>query len=441
MQGGGGAALRGPVELLEIDAEGPEELHHLGPQRGASRDGGADAPESELIAQRLEDEPPPDPAQRPQAEGHRLGFQLELGLEHAAREEELRQGALEPVGVFDAHLGLGEDVLPDARGREGHGRPDLAEVLTNGGGILRAIDGAPGEKRHGHREEAVADPRHGQVGHDLVALVERLDLEKAPRGRDEGPVGDHHALGEAGGARGVVDDGEVARPALRQLGVPVPGMTGREGRPPLLDPLEAQEKGIVVVPHALGIVVDHHLDEGQLVLHLEDLVDLLLVLADDHAGLRVVDHVVHLGRDGILVDGHGDAAEGLGGEHGPVELRAIVADDGDLVPAPETQAGQTQGDPLDVGSVVLPGVGLPDSEFLLADGHAMGAPSRSLGQQELGKGVGTLRLDRGHLQGLGGASTDFRRRRSRLAARVTCRSARIFTPTSLESVPIPCPRR
>ena len=54
----------------------------------------------------------------------------------------------------------------------------------------------------------------------------------------------------------------------------------------------------------------------------EELVDLLLVLDHREARLRVVDDVLHLRLDRVLVERHRDPAERLGGQHGPVELRA-----------------------------------------------------------------------------------------------------------------------
>ena len=151
---------------------------------------------------------------------------------------------------------------------------------------------------------------------------------------------------------------------------------------PRLDLIQAQQPRLVVVPHALGVVVDDDLDEGQLVLHLQDLVDLLLVLAHDHPGFRVIDDVVDLRGDSILVDGHGHATEGLRRDHGPVELGAVVADDGDLVTAAEAEAGEAEGDAPHVLDVILPRMCLPDPELLLADGHgrseALGIVEREL---------------------------------------------------------------
>src|SRR5229473_1801077 len=281
VQGGRRAALGGAVELLEVDTDGPEELHHLGTEGGAPRDGRADAPKPELIAKGVEDEPASEPGQGAEPGGHRLALQLETRPEHPAGKKELREAPLEPVGVLDAHLHLGEDVLPDAWRREGHGRADLTEVVTDGGGVFGAVDRAAREEGHGEREEAVPDPGHGQVGHDLVAPAHGLHLEELPRGGEEGAVGDHHALGKPRRPRRVVDDGEIRRESPGHLGVPVPGMIAGELDTPRLDLIQAHQPRMVVVPHALGVVVDDDLDEGQLVLHLQNLVDLLLVLADE----------------------------------------------------------------------------------------------------------------------------------------------------------------
>src|SRR5439155_10730229 len=108
-----GAALGRAVELLEIAPDGTEELHHLRPESGAARDRRAYLAEAQLVAERLEDEPAAERAQHPEPRSHGLAFELELGHQHPAREEELRQPALEPVGVLDPHLRLAANGLPD----------------------------------------------------------------------------------------------------------------------------------------------------------------------------------------------------------------------------------------------------------------------------------------------------------------------------------------
>jgi hypothetical protein len=68
-------------------------------------------------------------------------------------------------------------------------------------------------------EDVIPDPGHRQVGEDLVVLVEPVQLRSAARRGEQVGMGDHHALGRAGGARGVEDDRDVAGLALLDLGV------------------------------------------------------------------------------------------------------------------------------------------------------------------------------------------------------------------------------
>jgi hypothetical protein len=82
----------------------------------------------------------------------------------------------------------------------------------------------------------------------------------------------------------------------------------------------------------------------------------------------VGEDVLHLLLDGVLVQRHRHAPERLGGEHGPVELRPVVADDGDLVAATEAEGGEAEGDEPALLEIFAPGGGLPDPEVLLAHG-------------------------------------------------------------------------
>src|SRR5207302_7234307 len=121
------AALGHPVELLEVHAEGAEELDDLGPERSPAGDPRAEPAEPELVAQRREDERAAEQGAQAQAPRHRRALQLELRPPHPPGEEEAREPPLEPAGVLEPHLRVGDEALPDPRWREGHGRSDLAE--------------------------------------------------------------------------------------------------------------------------------------------------------------------------------------------------------------------------------------------------------------------------------------------------------------------------
>src|SRR4029450_3932191 len=140
-------------------------------------------------------------------------------------------------------------------------------------------------------------------------------------------VADHRALGIPGGAGGVADDRHVVGPALVDLRLEQTRMLGPELPAELLHVLVRLEPLVLIRGQPAGIVVDHEAQGRQLLVQGEYLVDLLLVLGDDHADLGVIPHVGQLLGDGVLVDRDGHAAETLRGHLGPVQTRTVVADD------------------------------------------------------------------------------------------------------------------
>ena len=74
----------------------------------------------------------------------------------------------------------------------------------------------------------------------------------------------------------------------------------------------------------------------------QNLVDLLLVLGDDHRHLGVVEHVGKLAGNRVLVERHGHAAQRLRRELCPVEAGAVVAEHGQLVAALEARRCQPE---------------------------------------------------------------------------------------------------
>jgi hypothetical protein len=196
-------------------------------------------------------------------------------------------------------------------------------------------------------------------------------------------VREHGALGLPGRPRRVADDGHVVARAPRDLLVEPARVLPVELLAALLQRGQAQQAGLLVLPHAAGVFVDDVLEAGALRAHVQELVHLLLILDHREPHLRVVHDVLHLLLDRVLVQRHGHAADRLGGQHSPVERRAIVADDGGLVAARETERGQPERDQARLGEVVAPAVRLPDAEGLLANGHLprrRWAPEASLGR-------------------------------------------------------------
>jgi hypothetical protein len=89
------------------------------------------------------------------------------------------------AGVFHADHHLRQQVLEDPRRGEIVGRADLAEIVHDRLGRLRAVDGEPGDQRLRKREQMVADPGHRQVGEDVFVGRSAIDLHAAAGGADE----------------------------------------------------------------------------------------------------------------------------------------------------------------------------------------------------------------------------------------------------------------
>ena len=116
-----------------------------------------------------------------------------------------------------------------------------------------------------------------------------------------------------------------------------PGCSRGKGAPLLPHPIIRMQIGLRVVAQPARVGVDHRFEQRAALLDRDQLVDLLLVLDDREAHLGVLQDIGHLVGDRVLVDRHRNAAQCLRCGDRPIEPRPVVADDRDLVAAPETQ--------------------------------------------------------------------------------------------------------
>jgi hypothetical protein len=227
--------------------------------------------------------PRPYISRSPALTGHAIQY---VGAYALGQRHELRiQPALGRGRVFHADRHGREQPFEGARRAEVIARADLAHVVHHRLGRLGAVEREAAHQPLRHREEVVAHPRHRQVAHDVVAGAELVGLDAAAARRDEAGVRLAHALGPAGGARGVEDHADVGRFAARHRAVVVADIGLVEGPAQLAQLVVADQPRLVVVAQAFGVVIDDVADRGLLVLldlaALEQLVDLLLVF-DDH---------------------------------------------------------------------------------------------------------------------------------------------------------------
>ncbi len=212
-------------------------------------------------------------------------------------------------------------------------RPDFAQVVRGGVGAFRAGHAEPGDEALRVVEIMIADPGERQIGEHFVAVGQIVERDGVARRRDAALAAQHDALGSPRRARGVEDhrgvlalagaDARVERGGDARVGERLAAR--RHHR------VEGMEPRLAVIAQAALLVVNDMRQIRQPGGDGEDLVDLLLILRDDEFRPGVVEHESQLVGDRIGVDRDGNGAEHLGRRDGPVEARAVGADDGDAV--------------------------------------------------------------------------------------------------------------
>ncbi|MNI40686.1 hypothetical protein D3C73_949190 [compost metagenome] len=230
-----------------------------------------------------------------------------------------------------------QQAFQHARRREVIGGADVAHVDRHGVGRFGVVDGKTGDQQLRVREHVLADPRGRQVGQHVFVVGQLFHVGHGACAVDQRMVREHHALGLAGGARGIEHGGRVVRLHGGDGLVQVLGM--------LRGVLLAQRLQLFIgLQHGVGVmaqaarVVEHHVLQGRALLaHFQHLVDLFLVFHDGHADLGVLQHVDHFLRNRVLVERHGNRAQGLRGHHGHIEAGSVLADNGHVHAGPYAQ--------------------------------------------------------------------------------------------------------
>ena len=201
-----------------------------------------------------------------------------------------------------------------------------------------------------------------------------VELRRCLCGLDHVSVGQDHALGLAGRARGVEHHAGVVV-TDRRLAVGLflfePLMRGATLG---LDIGQRVQLGVVVFPQTARILVDDMRNVVILALRIEDalhfdhLVDLFLVATDGKLRAGMFQRIGHLFGDSVLVERHRDRADLHRGDHRPVHRRAVAPDNGNMVTFFDAKRQEPVGNGLDFLGRLGPAPGLPDSEFLFPVG-------------------------------------------------------------------------
>ncbi len=236
----------------------------------------------------------------------------------------------------------------------------------------------------------IAHPSHRQVGQNIARRFQPVGFHAAARGGDERAMGLTDALGLAGGAGGVEHHRHIIALALLDFGVEKIGVVAVVNPSHFHQGVNVVDKGLVVMAHPARVVVDDVLQLRGLLADFQQLIDLLLILDRRETDGGVVQHEQHFRRHRVLIQRHRHAAQALRGAHHHVEMRAVVADDGEVVAALEAQRRQAARQRAHPFGDAGPAPGLPNAEILLADGG--GGPARSgVVEQQARKGLQPLR--------------------------------------------------
>jgi hypothetical protein len=161
----------------------------------------------------------------------------------------------------------------------------------------------------------------------------------------------------------------------------------RKQRASLFDDVgNRMQAAVVVVAQAARLVIENDAQLRHMILDRQQLVHLLLILHDREADLGVTEHIGHLVRDGVGVDGHRNGAKPLRCEYGPVHGRAVLADHGDGRAAFEAEVAQTRRIGADGFGHLAPCPCVPDTQILMPHRGTV-RPHTSVLAQELGERI------------------------------------------------------
>ena len=378
MNGVGAAEFGLAIELAQRYADGAEEAEGVGTEQRPGGGGGAQPGETEAIAQGAG-----------QQQGGQVGLApLPDGGLPGQLHAHMVELELEGRGIHQPGIDVGGDRLPDPGSQQQEVRPDFPQVAHHGFVLFHEMHDGPRHQRLGHGIDLLHDPGQRQYRNIMIPHLPRVGRQVVETMGQQRPGLQHRQFRRGGGAGGRAENGDIAALAGGdQFGVTV-GSLLQSGCPGLLQLLQAEQQGVVVLAHPPGVAIDDAANARAVVADLQQFVDLLLVLGDDHPGLGDVDQKDEFLGQGILIETDAQRPEGVGGDLAEDPAWAAVADQADHIAALDRQGLQPQGDQPDLLLVVGPGDVVPDAEALFPHGD-LGRPFLGVVGQQFGEGVVT----------------------------------------------------
>ena len=224
---------------------------------------------------------------RAQASADRLTGQHPVGhaLAHANRPG--ISGLLQGTGLFQGQHHARVKLLPHPGHGGEHRGGNFAHILRDGFRVLHKVQHRAGVEREILPPHALGDVTQRQKAHAFVLVIARNQRVVAAHGIGQSAVGVHGAFGLARRPRGVDQDGHVVGSAPSHALVQRLGVLGGMLAPALAQRVQAHDHGVLQVVQALHVKNHDVAQQGQLVTHLQRLVQLLVVFDKQHRGARV----------------------------------------------------------------------------------------------------------------------------------------------------------
>ncbi len=374
-------ALRHAVGFQQIDAERLIPANNLGGGVRGADQAPAQPVDADLAADVAQRQPVGEP--EPDGQEHRwlTPRQPHVGATQPDADRPAIGDALQPCRIGHRDRDARMEACPEARHAKLDGGLQFPQILQHRVRLFGVVGDGEAVQRLIQAGDTLGRQAHRQKGEALVTLplvqqggsVDDLEQDRA--------MGQHRALRRAGRAGGVDQHGKIVGRDHGDAGLPGIRTCGMMGSPARQQIGKALAHRVAQVAQRLH--VEHH-DAAQrraLGADFQRLVELLLVLHEQHRRTAVVQHMRNLIRRAAGENANGHAARAENAEIGIGPFRAGFRQHGGAVPGREPDGGQTQADMARVIRKVRPGDFLPDAAILLSQDHPAGVAVRPLQQQ------------------------------------------------------------
>ena len=277
---------------------------------------------------------------------------------------------LEPTGVTHFYLDGRQHFFPHTRHADEQGRLYFQQVSHQRIPTTPKVHAVCHRERKRRRQRALEYVTERQVRQQIIVGRSCEGLAPRPSRRKQVGVGEHCAFRWAGRARGVDDNRHSIHVERINLRPECADRTIRTGFQQRIERDHVAGCERIVCPSRFD---NHDVPElRQSITHLQQLVELFLVVDDGECATGVIENVFNFGRGTCSVHSHNDGPDALGTNVAPQPFRTVVPEDGNTVTTRHSQRTKRESHARRAIRVFAPGVLTPPTEVLVAERYRVG---------------------------------------------------------------------